>query len=162
MVTVSGPFSGIEAARSCGRRWLYPLSLGLLPLSCLVATGPKWADITYSSPFILQPGALSGRVSRHLKIDTDERGSCRPGPDGRCVDSDEIFSLAEQRSPMPDADPRVTRVEVAAGHVEIVGDKHIPPNKLIEVLQQEGVLHATLPQRQAAFARLLTRLYGQR
>ena len=162
LVTVSGPFSGIEAARSCGRRWLYPLSLGLLPLSCLVATGPKWADITYSSPFILQPGALSGRVSRHLKIDTDERGSCRPGPDGRCVDSDEIFSLAEQRSPLPDADPRVTRVEVAAGHVEIVGDKHIPPNKLIEVLQQEGVLHATSPERQAAFARLLTRLYGQR
>lgn len=162
LVTVSGPFSGIEAARTCGRRWLYPLSLGLLPLSCLVATGPKWADITFSSPFILEPGALSSRVSRHLKIDTDERGSCRPNADGRCVDSDDIFSLAEQRSPVPDADPRVTRVEVAAGHVEIVGDKHIAPNKLIEVLQQQGVLQATSPQRQAAFERLLARLYGQR
>jgi hypothetical protein len=40
------------------------------------------------------PGALSSRVSRHLKIDTDERGSCRPNADGRCVDSDDIFSLA--------------------------------------------------------------------
>jgi pimeloyl-ACP methyl ester carboxylesterase len=162
LVTVSGPFSGIEAARTCGRRWLYPLSLGLLPLSCLVATGPKWADITFSSPFILEPGALSSRVSRYLKIDTDERGSCRPNADGRCVDSDDIFSLAEQRSPVPDADPRVTRVEIAAGHVEIVGDKHTAPSKLIEVLQQQGVLQATSPQRQAAFERLLARLYGQR
>jgi len=162
LVTVSGPFSGIEAARTCGRRWLYPLSLGLVPLSCLVATGPKWADITFSSPFILEPGALSTRVTRHLKIDTDERGSCRQSADGRCVDSDDIFSLAEQRSPAPDADPRVTRVEVVAGHVEIVGDKHIAPTKLIDVLQQQGVLQATAPQRQAAFDRLLAQLYGQR
>lgn len=162
LVTVSGPFSGIEAARTCGQRWLFPLSLGLVPLSCLVATGPKWADITFSSPFILEPGALSSRVSRHLKIDTDERGSCRQSADGRCVDSDDIFSLAEQRSPVTDADPRVTRVEVVAGHVEIVGDKHIAPTKLIEVLQQQGVLQATAPQRQAAFDRLLAQLYGQR
>jgi hypothetical protein len=63
---------------------------------------------------------------------------------------------------VPDADPRVTRVEVVAGHVEIVGGKHIAPNKLIEVLQQQGVLRATAPQRQAAFDRLLARLYGQR
>jgi pimeloyl-ACP methyl ester carboxylesterase len=160
LVTVSGPFSGIEAARTCGRRWLYPLSLGLLPLSCLAATGPKWADITFSSPFILEPGALSPRVSQHLKIDTDERGSCRPDADGRCIDSDDTFSLAEQRSPVPDADPRVVRVEVAAGHVEIVGDKRVAPTKLIKVLQQQGVLQPTAPQRQAAFDRLLARLYG--
>ena len=162
LVTVSGPFSGIESARTCGRHWLYPLSLGLLPLSCYIATGPKWLDITFSSRFILEPGELSSQVVEHLKIDTDERGSCRPNADGRCVDSDDIFSLAEQRSPVPDADPRVTRVEVAAGHVEIVGDKHTAPNKLIEVLQQQGVLRATSPQRQAAFERLLARLYGQR
>lgn len=59
LVTVSGPFSGIESARTCGRRWLYPLSLGLLPLSCYVATGPKWLDITFNSRFILEPGELS-------------------------------------------------------------------------------------------------------
>lgn len=160
LVTVSGPFSGIEAARTCGRRWLYPLSLGLLPLSCLAATGPKWADITFSSPFILEPGALSPRVSQHLKIDTDERGSCRPDVNGRCVESDDIFSLAEQRSPLPETDPRVVRVEVAAGHVEIVGDKRVAPTKLIKVLQQQGVLQPTAPQRQAAFERMLARLYG--
>ncbi|MGM9486568.1 hypothetical protein [Ideonella sp. YS5] len=107
---MSGPFSGIEAARTCGRRWLYPLSLGQVPLSCLIATGPKWGDITFSSPFILEPDTLSNRVSQHLKIDTDERGTCRANADGRCIDSDEIFSLAEQRCPVPDADPRVTRV----------------------------------------------------
>jgi len=162
LVTVSGPFSGIESARTCGRRWLYPLTLGLLPLSCLAATGPKWADITFASPFILEPGALSARVGQHLKIDTDERGSCRSDAEGRCVESDDIFSLAEQRTPVPDNDPRVSRVQVDAGHVEIVGDKRVAPTKLIAVLQQQGVLQPTAPQRQAAFDRLLARLYGQR
>lgn len=161
LVTVSGPFSGIESARTCGRRWLYPLTLGLLPLSCLAATGPKWADITFASPFILEPGVLSARLDQHLKIDTDERGSCRSAADGRCVESDDIFSLAEQRSPVQDSDPRVRRVEVEAGHLEIVGDKRVAPTKLIAVLQQQGVLQPTAPQRQAAFERLLARLYGQ-
>ena len=71
LVTISGPFSGIELARTCGREWLKWVSLGILPLSCYIVTGPKWEDITYSSRFILQPGALIPEVGNYLKIDTD-------------------------------------------------------------------------------------------
>ncbi len=159
LVTVSGPFSGIEAARTCGRRWLYPLTLGLLPLSCYAVTGPKWADITYASPFIVEPGELSRQVINHLKIDTDERGACRREESGRCVESDDIFSLAEQRHARVEADARTRRVQVDAGHVEIVGNRREAPTKLIAVLQDEGVVLPTAPARLSAFTALLVRLY---
>ena len=159
LVTVSGPFAGIEAARTCGKVWLYPLSLGLLPLSCYAVTGPKWTDITYSSRFIREPGELAAQVGPYLKIDTDERGSCRREEAGRCVESDDIFSLDEQRHPAVEADARMKRVQVPAGHVEIVGDKRVAPTKLIEVLQAEGVLRTTSPAQALAFNRLLERLY---
>ena len=159
LVTISGPFAGIAAAQTCGKAWLYPLTLGLLPATCYLATGPKWADITYSSPFILEPGALVPQVSRYLKIDTDERGSCRREKDGRCLEPDDVFSLAEQRSLRVETDARTQRVEARAGHVEIVGDKKVAPMKLITVLQQQGVLRATAPERLAAFNLLLEQVY---
>jgi pimeloyl-ACP methyl ester carboxylesterase len=159
LVTISGPFSGIEAARTCGRTWLYPLTLGLLPLSCYVATGPKWADITYSSRFILEPGVLDRRVVSYLKIDTDERGSCRRMEGGRCVEGDDIFSLSEQRNSLVDSSPRTNRVQVRAGHVEIVGDKRVAPTKLIAILQAQGVLNPTPPMRLPALSQLLSLVY---
>lgn len=159
LVTVSGPFAGIEAARPCGRTWLYPLSLGLLPFSCYVATGPKWADITYSSRFIREPGRLAAPVMRHLKIDTDERNTCRRSEGGRCVESDDIFSLDEQHNAAVEDEPRMKRVLVSAGHVEIVGDKREAPKKLIHVLQAEGVLRPTPLAQASAFERLLARVY---
>jgi hypothetical protein len=159
LVTVSGPFAGIESARTCGKAWLYPLSLGLLPLSCYVATGAKWADITYSSRFIREPGALDRQVLEHLKIDTDERNTCRREEGGRCLERDDIFSLDEQRNPVVEADPRMRRVQVHAGHVEIVGDKRVAPRKLISILQDEGVLRATPSARLPALQLLLSRVY---
>ena len=159
LVTISGPFAGIAAAQTCGRTWLYPLTLGLLPASCYLATGAKWADITYSSRFILEPGALVPQVSRYLKIDTDERGSCRREKDGRCLQADDVFSLAEQRSLLVETDARTSRVEARAGHVEIVGDKHVSPIKLITILQNQGILLPTAPERLAAFSLLLARVY---
>jgi hypothetical protein len=159
LVTISGPFAGIAAAQTCGKAWLYPLTLGLLPATCYLTTGAKWADITYSSRFILEPGALVPQVSRHLKIDTDERGSCRREKDGRCLKSDDVFSLAEQRNLLVETDARTRRVEERAGHVEIVGDKHVSPVKLISILQNQGVLHAIAPERLAAFNLLLARVY---
>ena len=159
LVTVSGPFAGIAAAQTCGKTWLYPLTLGLLPAACYLATGAKWADITFSSRFILEPGTLAPGVSSHLKIDTDERGSCRREQNGRCLEDDDVFSLAEQRSQPVETDSRARRVEARAGHVEIVGDKRVAPVKLIKILQDEGVLGATAPERQAAFNRLLARVY---
>ena len=159
LVTVSGPFSGIESARTCGNTWLYPLTLGLLPLACYAVTGSKWSDITYSSRFILEPGELSRQVGSSLKIDTDEQGTCRREEGARCVESDNIFSLAEQRQPALEADARMVRVQVNAGHVEIVGDKRVAPTKLISILQEQGVLRATAPERLSAFNRLLSQVY---
>ncbi|MEN3113328.1 esterase/lipase family protein [Uliginosibacterium paludis] len=160
LVTISGPFAGIAAAAPCGWTWLHVLSLGLTAASCRIGTGAKWTDISAASHFIRAPGALSPGVSRHLKIDTDERDSCRREEGGRCVESDEIFSLAEQRSPTVEADPRTQRLELQAGHVEVVGDRHIEPRKLIALLQREGVLRQAAPSRQAAFSQLISRLYG--
>ena len=159
LVTISGPFSGIESARTCGRAWLYPLSLGMLPFSCYLVTGPKWTDITFASRFILEPGALAPQLIDHLKIDTDERGTCRRKDGARCLEDDDVFSLAEQRNALVETDARVRRVEVRAGHVEIVGDKRVAPTKLITVLQDQGVLRPTAPVRLSAFNRLLSQIY---
>lgn len=159
LVTISGPFAGIAAAQTCGVTWLYPLTLGFLPATCYLATGAKWADITYSSRFILKPGALVPQVSNYLKIDTDERGSCRREINGRCLEADDVFSLDEQRSLLVEADARTQRVEERAGHVEIVGDKRVAPLKLIAILQNQGVLRPTTPDRQSAFGQLLVRVY---
>jgi pimeloyl-ACP methyl ester carboxylesterase len=159
LVTISGPFNGIASAETCGRRWLFLLTLGLLPASCYVVTGAKWADITYSSNFIREPGLLVPQVSDYLKIDTDERDSCRREEDGRCVEDDDVFSLAEQHNPQVEKDARARRVEVKAGHVEIVGDKRVAPTKLIATLQQQGVIRPTEPERLSAFRSLLARVY---
>lgn len=159
LVTISGPFSGIAAARTCGRTWLYPLTLGLLPLTCYAVTGAKWADITYSSRFIREPGALVPQVSKFLKIDTDERETCRRQESGRCAEQDEVFSLAEQRNSTVESDSRERRVEVHAGHVEIVGDKRVAPTKLIAILQEQGAIPPTPSERLSAFNRMLARIY---
>ena len=159
LVTISGPFAGIEAARTCGRAWLYPLTAGLVPLSCYLVTGPKWADITYSSTFIREPGPLAPQVIDHLKIDTDERDTCRRQEGGRCVEDDHVFSLAEQRNSLVETGSRVRRLEVNAGHVEIVGDKRVAPTKLIAILQDQGVLRPTAPGRLSAFRLLLSQIY---
>ncbi|HLP97845.1 MAG TPA: alpha/beta hydrolase [Sideroxyarcus sp.] len=159
LVTISGPFDGIESARTCGRTWLQTLSLGLLPASCYIVTGAKWSDITYSSRFIREPGTLDAQVGSYLKIDTDERGSCRREMNGRCVEDDDVFSLAEQHNALVENDARTRRVEVRAGHVEIVGDKRVAPTKLIATLQQQGILRPTAPERLSAFNLLLARVY---
>ena len=159
LVTISGPFAGIESAQTCGKTWLYPLTLGLLPFSCYLVTGPKWTDITYSSRFIREPGALAQQVINYLKIDTDERGSCRREEGGRCVEGDNVFSLSEQRNSLVETDSRTRRVEVNAGHVEIVGDKRVAPTKLISILQDQGVLRPTAPAHLPAFSRMLSRVY---
>ena len=158
-MTISGPFAGIESARTCGKVWLYPFTLGFVPFSCYLATGPKWADITYSSRFIREPGVLDPQIIAYVKIDTDERDSCRRMEGGRCVEDDDVFSLAEQRNPLVENDARTRRIEVKAGHVEIVGDKRVAPTKLIAILQQQGVIHPTLPAQLSAFSVLLSQIY---
>lgn len=160
LVTISGPFAGIASANACGSPTLRVLSLGLIAPMCSIVTGDKWSEITYSSDFIRRPGDLIRQVQSHLKIDTDERGSCRQRVDDKCAEDDHVFSLDEQRNPVVDRHPVTKVVEVQAGHVEIVGDKYVAPVKLIAVLQQSGVMRATEPQRVTAFDQLLARLYG--
>lgn len=160
LVTVSGPFGGIAAARHCGNRLWKTLSLGLVGPICQVVTGDKWSEITYTSPFIVDPPPLAARVTDFLKIETNESGSCRTMRDGACVESDAVFSLAEQRNPAIDNDLRTKIVEVKAGHVEIVGNNRDGPVKLIAVLQEQGVIKPTAPHRQEKFSQLLTRLFG--
>jgi len=159
LVTISGPFDGIESAKTCGRTWLGWATVGLIPVSCYLFTGPKWADITYSSTFIREPGALVPQVGSYLKIDTDERNTCRRKEGERCLEDDDVFSIAEQRNPLVEGDARAHRIEVRAGHVEIVGDKRVAPVKLIALLQEQGVINPTAPDRRAAFNLLLAQVY---
>ena len=160
LVTLSGPFAGIASAKRCGDPATHALTFGLIGAICKIVTGDKWSEITYTSGFILKPGTLRPQVQDYLKVVTDERGSCRRLNQGACAESDEIFSLEEQRNPIIDRDPITRIVEVQAGHVEIVGDKNVAPTKLIALLQQNGVLNPTEPRRMAGLSMLLTRLYG--
>jgi len=162
LVTVSAPFSGIAAARMCAAPALRVATLGLNDLLCWLVSGDNWYEITSASDFIQKPGSLAAQVSRHLKVVTDERGACRRRSDtGRCIESDTIFSLAEQRYPPVTRAPLTTDVEVVAGHVEIVGESGVTPHKLIDVFQREGIVRATPPERQSAFQALLAQLYGR-
>ena len=162
LVTVSGPFAGIAAADACGSPLVRVISLGLIAPMCRIGTGAKWSDITYSSDFIRNPGPLSAQVRKHLKIDTDERDSCRRTVDGRCIERDYTFTLDEQRNPVVDTDRAAQVVEVKAGHVEIVGDQRVAPVKLIALLQEHGIIKPTERQRLSAFDVMLARVYGVR
>jgi len=160
LVTVSAPFAGIDAANPCAIPWLRVATLGINDLACWLISGDKWFEITSASDFIRRPGPLAAPVRSHLKVVTDERGTCRQrDADGRCIRDDFIFSLAEQNHPDVARGADV-EVEIAAGHVEIVGESGVTPHKLIAVLQREGVVRPTPPERRSAFDALLARLYG--
>lgn len=162
LATVSAPLAGIRAAEQCGYKALHWLSLGIVPAACWLVTGDNWSEINASSDFIQQPGPLLPSVRRYLKVVTDERDTCRRrSSNGTCIESDYIFSQAEQYHPVIDRYAQLVNVEVQAGHVEIVGDKEVVPRKLLAILQQQGLLAATPPERQAAFERLLAQVYGQ-
>jgi len=160
LATVSAPFGGIEAAAHCGSKLLAWLSLGLTKPVCRLITGAKYKEIPPSAQFINEPGTLLSVVDRHLKISTDELGTCRRyGEDGGCAESDFVFSLKEQTQPAISADPGLADVTVRAGHVEIVGDGDTTPTKLIEILQAQRMLSQTPPERRAALSELLAALY---
>jgi hypothetical protein len=160
LTTISAPLAGIAVANTCGSKALHWLSLGLLPGLCWIVSGDNWYEITAPSSFIRQPGALVPSVKRYLKVVTDERDSCRRrDKGGACLESDYVFTLPEQYQPLVDSYPQVTNVEVRAGHVEIVGYKDVAPRKLLAILQQQGLIAATPPERRGALERLLAELY---
>jgi Putative serine esterase (DUF676) len=160
LVTVSAPFAGIASAQHCGSERMRKWSLGIVAVVCQVVTGSKWRDITYSSDFIRLPGQLVDQVQDHLSVVTDERDSCRKYNDnGVCIDDDFVFELSEQRFAVLESSSKVKTIEVKAGHVEIIGDRRVAPNKLITILQQNGILNPTQAQQAAAFDKLLAALY---
>lgn len=160
LVTVSAPVSGIAIANPCGKRILHWASLGTVPLACWAVTGDNWHEITASSDFIRRPGPLIASARRYVKVVTDERDTCRRrDAAGACLQSDHIFSLEEQYHPVIDGYPRLANVQVAAGHVEIVGYKGAPPRRLVSILQQHGVLAVTSAGREGALERLMAELY---
>lgn len=162
LVTISAPFSGIAAASHCGSPLAKVLSLGLIVPVCYAISGAKWYEITDASEFIRHPGNLLPQVDDYLKVVTDERNVCRRvDDDGYCLKYDDIFSLAEQYYPLIDKDPRVTNVQVQAGHVEIVGDQAVAPVKLIQILQDHGIMKKTDGKQQAGLELLLSLLYGK-
>lgn len=141
LVTVSTPFAGTSLARWCAYPAARILTLGLGDLACRLISGKKWFEITYASDFIRQPGQLVNMVEDHLLIITDETRSCRSfDAQGYCEQADYVISVAEQRFPPVENAPRVTPVQVQAGHLEIIGESGGGAVKLLAVLQQQGLL----------------------
>ena len=160
LATISAPFAGIEIASHCGIKFLHWLSLGTVPGICWAITGDNWYEITSASNFIRYPEPLLKSVQRYLKVVTDERDTCRSkSKNGSSIESDHVFSLAEQYHPVIDNYKQLINVEVEAGHVEIVGYKHVAPRKLLSILQQQGMLAPTPPERRVALERLLAKLF---
>jgi triacylglycerol esterase/lipase EstA (alpha/beta hydrolase family) len=160
LTTISTPFGGIKAAAHCGSSTLAWLSLGLTKPICQIITGSKYKEIPPNASFITNPGQLQSAISRHLKIMTDEVGTCRSYDDkGTCVSNDFVFSVEEQVQKKVDSDVRQVSVLVKAGHVEIVGDAVTAPKKLIGILQQHGVLRTTPPHLVKQLSDLLETLY---
>jgi pimeloyl-ACP methyl ester carboxylesterase len=160
LVTISSPFAGIQAAEHCGSPTIRNWSLGLVVPICMLISGDKWFDITYASDFIQQPGTLLDGVTEYLKVVTDERGTCRRyDAQGICEEDDLVFELQEQYQPVIDSYPLIRKVEIKAGHAEIVGDHRVEPRKLISLLQQHGIMKVTETVDQARLERLLVTLY---
>lgn len=162
LVTISSPYAGIAAADHCGSTTLRWLTLGLIVPVCMVISGDKWYEITAPSSFIQQPGTILDQVSSHLKIVTDERGTCRKfDENGVCIEDDFVFSVNEQYFEKVDSADFVENLEVDAGHAEIVGNYRVPPKKLIKILQDKGIMHRTPHERKEKLSYLLKQLYHQ-
>jgi pimeloyl-ACP methyl ester carboxylesterase len=160
LVTISSPFAGIAAADHCVSPLARVVSLGLAVPICKLISGDKWYEITYASDFIREPGSLIGQVNEFIKIVTDERDSCRRYDNaGHCIEDDYVFSVEEQYYPPVDDSPRVIPVEVRAGHAEIVGRNGATPEKLISILQDQRILHATPATQADTLRALLVSLY---
>lgn len=161
LVTISSPFAGIAAADHCALLSARFWSFGLVVPFCKLISGDKWYEITKPSPFIQKPGRLMSQVTGHLKVVTDESESCRSfDAEGTCMKDDFVFSVEEQYITQIDKSARVENIELSAGHVEIVGDYHTAPHKLIGLMQQKGILRRTTAGRQQSLQILLARLYG--
>ncbi len=160
LTTISAPFGGIQAASHCGSSTLAWLSLGLTKPICQLITGDKYTEIPPNSEFIQSPGTLIPNIKRHIKIVTDESNSCRRyANNGNCAEDDYVFSVEEQINKLVDEEVKLTSILSKAGHVEIVGDENISPQKLISILQDKGVMNTTPANLRKSLALLISKLY---
>jgi thioesterase domain-containing protein len=160
LVTVSSPFHGIASSSDCGRVWLHAVTLSATVAVCIAIAGNKWNEIPPGSRFMTNRAPLLEAVTRHLQIVTDERDTCRTVNDaGACEVDDFVFAREEQYSEVVSSDTRVTTVEIPVGHAAAVGENRVPPLQLIAVLQREGVLPPTPPEREAEMLAYLEELY---
>lgn len=170
--TRAGCCVAIMASLLSGCAYLRPPDLDATPLEAGRLPAP---DITVRIPQLaVAVGALAGRMRKRdmtvighsmgglvaRRAMEGERGACRRrDAAGACVESDHVFSLAEQCQPIIDGYERLANIEVAAGHVAIVGYKGVAPRQLVSILQEQGLLAATAAGREADFQRLMARLY---
>jgi len=160
LVTISTPFNGIAASSHCGMPIFHVLSSGITVLICQAVAGSTWSEINPSSDFIIDPGKMSDKVFQHLKINTDEKGTCRNFDiNGRCIEDDYVFGLNEQYTNAVDADKRVVNIELAAGHAQVVGKPGQPPFELIHQLEKSKVLREQTFLSSLDDAALLAQLY---
>lgn len=160
LVTISSPFNGIKASAHCGMTALHIASAGATVLICQAIAGSTWSEINPGSDFINNPGQLSEMVVNHLKINTDERNTCRTvDSEGKCQEDDFVFALDEQYTEAVDRDNRVRNIELKAGHAQVVGKPGNPPFALIDVLEKNDVLRKQSSLSYAEDIALLKRLY---
>jgi len=160
LVTISTPYAGIAAADHCASSTAQFLSLGLVIPICKLISGAKWYEITNPSPFIQEPGNLLDQVYSHIKIVTNETGTCRKYDENDiCIEDDYVFSVNEQYFEAVDSASRIENIEISAGHAEIVGDYRVPPKKLIKLLQLKGIMYSTAPAQRDKLSALLSLLY---
>jgi hypothetical protein len=118
-------------------------------------------EIHSKSNFILHPGTLVSPVNVHVKVVTDEEGTClRADGKGRCEQSDFVFNLKEQYQPAIDKDRRVVNRATKAGHSEIVGQGRSAPWKLIHILEGEKILQPAPPEQTDAVQAQVEALYA--
>lgn len=160
LVTISSPFNGIKASAHCGMTALHIASAGATVLICQAIAGSTWSEINPGSDFINNPGQLSEIVVDHLKINTDERNTCRTvDSEGKCQEDDFVFALDEQYTEAVDRDNRVSNIELKAGHAQVVGKPGNPPFMLIDTLEKNSVLRRQTSLSYAEDGVLLNRLY---
>ena len=160
LTATSSPFNGIRSSKHCGIIPFHIFTFGLSAAVCQIIAGSKWHDIFPRAPFMRHPGELVDDVESHLEIVTDETGTCREtNRTGKCVSDDFVFSLAEQLNPRVDRDARVRRVQIRAGHGEVVGSNASPPTQLVGVFREHEVLTPSSTMTAERLTTLLAHLY---
>ncbi len=155
LVTISSPFNGIAVSKHCGMWPAHVLSVGIVTAICQAVAGSAWFDIHPHAAYVRSPQPLASQVAAHLVVRTDESGACLAvGGDGRCEESDDVFSLDEQTNEALLRDPRARALTLKTGHSAVVGQAGHSPTLLLRTLEREGILPRSGPGERAFLEQL--------